>query len=84
MHEMLSALQWPAMVITLTAAWLVASRSTSKRHWGFWCFIASNIIWIVWAWSEHTYALIVMQLGLFAINIKGARKNQSEDSGEKE
>lgn len=82
MNELLSTLQWPAMAITLTAAWLVASRSTSKRRWGFWCFIASNIIWIVWAWSENTYALIVMQLGLFAINLKGARKNQSEDGGD--
>lgn len=84
MNEMLSALQWPAMVITLTAAWLVASRSKSKRHRGFWCFIASNIIWIVWAWSEQAYALIVMQLGLFAINVTGARKNQTNDSDEKE
>ena len=82
MNEMLSALQWPAMVITLSAAWLVASHNEGKRHLGFWCFIASNIIWIVWGWREHAYALIVMQLGLFAINVRGARKNQSKDSGE--
>ncbi len=81
MDEMLNALQWPAMAITLTAAWFVASRSELKRHWGFWCFIASNFLWIVWAWSEHAYALIVMQLGLFAINVQGAKKNESKDSG---
>jgi hypothetical protein len=38
---LLNALQWPAMVVTLTAAWLVASQSTRKRTLGFWCFVAN-------------------------------------------
>ena len=78
MTDLLNVVQWPAMVITLTAAWLVASRSKHNRRFGFWCFIASNICWIIWAWFEHAYALIVMQLGLFAINVRGAKKNQRE------
>ena len=36
------------MVVTLVAAWLVASRNTHKRSWGFWCFVASNVLWVVW------------------------------------
>lgn len=76
MSDLLNALQWPAMAITLTAAWLVSSRSNRKRRSGFWCFVVSNVCWIVWAWFEHAYALIVMQLGLFAINVRGAQKNQ--------
>ena len=83
MNEMLSALQWPAMVTTLAAAWLVASGVKSKRRWGFWCFIASNTIWIVWGWCDGAHALIVMQLGLFAMNVRGARRNQSKDYHEK-
>ena len=76
MNELLKALQWPAMIITLTAAWLVASPKKQKRHWGFWLFIASNAIWIIWGWSVQAYALIVMQTGLFAINVRGAKKNE--------
>jgi hypothetical protein len=82
MSDLLNALQWPAMAITLTAAWLVSSRNSRRRQLGFWCFIVSNFAWIIWAWFEHAYALIVMQLGLFAINVRGANKNQSEGEPE--
>jgi hypothetical protein len=84
MNVLLSALQWPAMAITLTAAWLVASRNKRRRRLGFWCFIVSNVCWIIWAWFEHAYALIVMQLGLFAINVRGAQTNQIDGSTEEE
>ena len=36
------------MVITVVAAYLVASRSARKRAIGFWCFIASNVLWVAW------------------------------------
>ena len=72
----LDALQWPAMVVTLVAAWLVASRQTSRRAHGFWWFIASNILWVVWAWHVHAWALIALQVGLFAMNVRGAVKNE--------
>ncbi len=76
MDALLEAIQWPAMVATLVAAWLVASQSKRNRSWGFWCFIASNILWVVWAWHDHAYALIALQLGLFALNLRGAKKNE--------
>jgi hypothetical protein len=71
----LSAIQWPAMVVTLVAAWLVGSQSKRKRSWGFWCFILSNVLWVVWGWHDRAYALIALQAGLFALNVRGARKN---------
>lgn len=75
MHEMINLLQWPAMATTLTAAWLVTSQSSCKRSWGFWCFMASNVMWISWGWHDGAYGLICLQLGLFALNIRGAKKN---------
>lgn len=73
---LLDALQWPAMLVTLLAAWLVASQSKRKRSLGFWCFIASNVLWIAWAVPARAHALIVLQVGLFALNFRGARKNE--------
>ena len=76
MDEWLSALQWPAMVITLVAAWLVASRQPRKRAIGFWCYIASNLLWAAWGWHEEAYAMIALQAGLFALNVRGVEKNE--------
>ena len=73
---MLDLLQWPAMVITVTAAGLVASRSAKKRAWGFWVFIASNVAWIAWGLHARAWALIVLQLALATLNIRGVRKNE--------
>ncbi|HEY5947093.1 MAG TPA: hypothetical protein VIV40_16435 [Kofleriaceae bacterium] len=73
---MLDLLQWPAMVITVLAAWLVASRSARKRKAGFWVFLASNLAWVVWGMYSHAYALIVLQVALAALNIRGVHKNE--------
>ena len=77
---MLDWLQWPAMVVTLVAAWLVASLSKRKRSWGFWCFIASNVLWVIWGWYARAYALIALQVGLFVLNVRGARKNEPDEA----
>jgi len=76
MDDWMDALQWPAMVITLLAAWLVAATSPRKRVWGFWTFVASNLLWIAWGWHTSAYALIVLQVGLFLMNLRGIRKNE--------
>jgi hypothetical protein len=76
MDALLNLMQWPAMLITLMAAWLVASQTQTKRNWGFWCFLVSNILWVVWGRQAHAYALIALQLGLFVLNIRGALKNE--------
>jgi hypothetical protein len=72
----LDLLQWPAMVATVVAAWLVASRSAHKRAVGFWVFLLSNVLWVVWGFHDHAYALIALQLCLAALNMRGVRKNE--------
>ena len=73
---MLDAVQWPAMAATLVAAWLVASQSKRRRSLGFWCFLLSNVLWVVWGWHDRAWALIALQAGLFALNVRGAWKNE--------
>jgi len=62
------------MAVTVVAAWLVASTSKRHREIGFWAFIVSNIAWVSWGWHDHAYALIVLQVALAAMNIRGALK----------
>jgi hypothetical protein len=76
--DYIDLLQWPAMVVTITAAWLVASRKRHKRTAGFWCFLLSNVLWGVWGWHQSAYALIVLQLFLAATNARGVYKNDPE------
>ncbi|CAN5473868.1 hypothetical protein BH11PSE11_BH11PSE11_21080 [soil metagenome] len=80
MDEILSGMQWPAMLITLVATWLVGSRHKQKRAWGFWCFLASNLLWMIWGWHDDAYALIGLQIGLLALNIRGAFKSESREA----
>jgi hypothetical protein len=76
--DYLNLTQWPAMLLTVAAAWLVGSRSPRKRNLGFWVFLVSNFLWVVWGWYARAYALIVLQICLAALNIRGARKNDLE------
>jgi hypothetical protein len=75
--DLLDAVQWPAMAITVLASWLVASASERLRGWGFWVFMLSNVLWAVWGWHTKAYALIALQACLAAMNIRGARKNSA-------
>lgn len=75
MNSFIDFLQWPAMIATLIAAWLVGSRTPRKRVWGFACFILSNVLWIIWGVQTDAYALIALQIGLFLMNLRGTRKN---------
>lgn len=73
---MLDLLQWPAMVASVLAAWLVASTQARRRNIGFWVFIASNVLWTVWGWHTQATALIVLQVILAAMNVRGLRKTE--------
>jgi hypothetical protein len=75
---MFDLLQWPAMVVTIAAAWLTASSARTRREWGFRVFLVSNLLWIAWGWSAHAYALIVLQFALAAMNLRGMRRNDPE------
>jgi hypothetical protein len=76
--DILNLLQWPAMAITVLASWLVGSTAKRKRTFGFWTFLVSNVLWIVWGVHDKAYALIVLQVALAAMNIRGAFKNNPE------
>jgi uncharacterized MAPEG superfamily protein len=69
-------IQWPAMVLTVLAAYLVGSQSKKKRSWGFWIFLISNVLWIAWGVHDTAYALVVLQISLALLNIRGAFKNE--------
>ena len=75
--DYLDLVQWPAMVLTVVAAWLVGSRSPMKRNLGFWIFLASNVLWVIWGWHVRAYALIGLQICLAVLNVRGAKKNDS-------
>lgn len=79
--DWINALQWPAMGVTVLAAWLVASQRKFKRNWGFWIFLMSNILWILWGIHDSAYALIVLQVCLAFLNVRGAMKTRSAEAG---
>jgi hypothetical protein len=70
-------LQWPAMVVTLLSTWLVGSTRKSLRMIGFYAFLASNALWIAWGWHVGAWALVVLQIGLAVLNVRGAAKNET-------
>ncbi len=74
MH-LLELLQWPAMLITVASAWFVASQQKRQRNWGFWLFLASNVLWVAWGWHDRAWALIILQFALAILNIRGVAKN---------
>jgi hypothetical protein len=78
MGTVLDLVQWPAMAVTVLAAWLVASTSKRRRNIGFWAFLGSNALWIVWGVHDRAHALIVLQVCLAALNIRGVRNNDPQ------
>jgi hypothetical protein len=76
--DSLGWLQWPAMVVTVIATWLVASLSRRQRIYGFFVFLLSNVLWVIWGWSAGAYALIVLQVALLAMNVRGILKNEPD------
>ena len=71
-------MQWPALIVTVIASWLVSVTQKSERKTGFWLFLLSNALWIAWGAYAHAYALIVLQICLAVSNIHGVIKNQKK------
>ena len=80
MEAAMNAVQWPAMVATLVAAWLVASEQKRRRGMGFWFFVASNVLWVAWGWHDRAFALVGLQVGLFVLNVRGLKKTAPSGS----
>ena len=72
--DLIDLLQWPAMLATVTAAWLIGSLNLRQRTVGFWCFLLSNLLWVAWGAHTGATALVVMQFCLAGLNIRAARK----------
>jgi len=72
----LALMQWPAMVVTVLAAWWMASTRKDRRFIGFICFLVSNVLWVLWGFHAEAYAVILLQVCLAALNIRGLKKNQ--------
>jgi hypothetical protein len=79
MSDLIDAMQWPAMAVTVAASWLVGSTHRHRRCTGFWLFIASNALWVLWGWSSHAPALVVLQVCLAAMNARGLLKAKAAD-----
>jgi len=75
--DWLDLVQWPAMAVTVWAAWLVASTHKQRREIGFWAFLVSNVLWVAWGWHANAWALIVLQVCLAALNVRGAFKAET-------
>lgn len=63
------------MIVTVMAAWFVASSRRERRKSGFWLFLLSNALWIAWGVHAHAYALVTLQLCLAGMNIRGEQRN---------
>jgi hypothetical protein len=79
MSDLIDAIQWPAMVVTVAASWLVGSTHRRRRLVGFWTFLASNALWIAWGWHGSAPALVVLQVCLAAMNVRGMVKARARD-----
>jgi hypothetical protein len=80
----LGLVQWPAMVVTVVASWYVASTHPTRRKLGFWLFLISNVLWVVWGVHAQAYALIALQVCLAAMNVRGERKNAKQSAPRQE
>lgn len=76
MRDSLDWMQWPAMAVTIVAAYLVASRRRGRRHAGFWAFLASNVMWVAWGLPAAAYALVILQCCLGVTNVRGLWKTR--------
>jgi hypothetical protein len=75
--EWMDLVQWPAMVVTIAATWFTASTRERRRGVGFWLFLVSNALWVMWGWYAKAWALLILQVCLAAMNIRGARNNET-------
>lgn len=75
--DWIDLLQWPAMLVTVIAAWLIGSLRPGRRFIGFCCFLLSNLLWVIWGWHAQAWALIVLQVCLALMNLRGVKKNDA-------
>lgn len=75
--DILDIVQWPAFAASLAAAYLVGSNAKGRRNAGFWVFLLSNLLWVAWGVHTQAWALIALQVGLAALNMRGLFKTET-------
>ncbi len=78
LEEMLNYIQWPAMIVTIAAAWYVGAERKDNRNWGFWLFLLSNFLWLIWAIPQEAWALAILQISLAIMNTRGVLKSEKK------
>ncbi len=66
------------MAASIAAAYLVGSGDKKRRNIGFWVFLLSNVLWLGWAIPEQAWALVVLQLALGVMNVRGMAKTEDK------
>lgn len=51
---------------------------------GFVYFSLSNMLWVVWRVYSRAYALIILQVCLFLMNLRGLKKNSKRKENEQD
>lgn len=69
-------MQWPAMAVTVYSSWLLTSTSKRRRCMGFVGFLISNVLWTLWAVPAGVYAVVLLQICLALLNLRGLQKNR--------
>ncbi|HYE07641.1 MAG TPA: hypothetical protein VEL07_19135 [Planctomycetota bacterium] len=72
----LDQLQWPAAAIGILGAWLVGALARRSRRLGFWCFLASNVLWITWGMLTGNWGLVAMQAAFTITSLRGVLTNR--------
>lgn len=68
-------LQWPAMVLSVAGAALVADPHATVRLIGFVLFLLANATWLAWGWHTRAWALVIMQALFTLTSIRGVWSN---------
>jgi len=74
----LSLLQWPGMAVNVLSVWLLTSKTKGKRHSGFILSLFSNLLWGIWGVYAEALAVLLLQIALATLNVRGARKTETK------
>jgi hypothetical protein len=75
--DWLDLAQWQPFAASITAAYLVGSKAKARRNAGFWVFLLSNVLWVAWGMHTQAWALIALQAGLAALNVRALFKTET-------
>ncbi len=75
--DLIGLVQWPAMIVTIAAAWLIASTQRGRRNAGFWLFLLSNVLWVGVDPARRCAGADRTAGGPGDMNIRGALKTET-------